>query len=699
MIILDQGALFGFGKSDSGQLGLGENLIEKIPKNLKINEKILDVAAGVSHTLFFTSSNNLFCFGFNNHGQLGLGHRKNMNIPILNHNFQKISDETECQNANNYKEDGIHLEKSEKSLKKKEANNNLDLNETISQVNKYRIAKIFACEFSALLMSNGDFFLWGPTLFSDELIPRQITLENIYNNNNDNLCQDHKNIILKADSKAEFIDCSLGKDFFILLDNKNNIYGWGGNSEGVLGFGENCNYRDKLCLIDGVKSKAIKKINCGQNYVVVLSNDVSYSKPDKEKINQIFKDELPAGTIKNQDFLKKRNNFSYHFGEKMKDPSFLQGGMISNMNKDNLKHLTSEEIRKRQKSSLHISPKKKEIVFETGTLTARININNNSNYVINDPKKLFNNKKVEIKSVFPEKVRDSKKAKENLKFILEKNIDRNDEPIESDETKKIKSKVEFSRTHASELDNLRIQQNELIINYSFLEKKYLDLEDLYQQEMGKKSELLKEIERLNSKMNEKEEDIKYLKTQNLKSQNYFDENIEKLKKYYEDRIKILEERKNYRNSEQLLKDFTLLQQDSQEREKNFKQEKDYFNKNKKILEQKIFNLEFSNNEKDKELAILKSKIDKEKDSLIKEQKNNNLLSPILKNFSLITNNYAIKKIEKENHVFAEKDNEMFNSNILEIKNKLNNLKRSKSFLQQKMIIFEKETERIIEKKI
>ena len=79
--------------------------------------------------------------------------------------------------------------------------------------------------------------------------------------------------------------------------------------------------------------------------------------------------------------------------EELLDHLFLQEGMIVNMNKDNLKHLTSEEIRKRQKSSLHISPKKKEIFFETGTLTTRININNNNNYVINDPKKFFNNKK------------------------------------------------------------------------------------------------------------------------------------------------------------------------------------------------------------------------------------------------------------------------------------------------------------------
>lgn len=674
---------------------MGDNLVEKIPINLKIDEKILNVAAGISHTLFQADSNRIFCCGANNHGQLGLGHRKNINVPILNHNFQKISEDNEGRKTNNYNENATNLEKSEKLIKKKERKDNSNdvtiPNQTIIQNQEYKIAKIFAYEFSALLMSNGDFFIWGPTLFSDELIPRKITLENIHNTKK-NLCEDQNNLILKT----EFIDCSLGKDFFILLDRKNNLYGWGGNSEGVLGFEENCNYIDKLCLINGMKSSQIKKINCGQNYVVVLSNDAS--KLDKDKSNQAFKFELVPGTIRNQDFPKKKNNYSYHIREKTKDPSFFEENMNVNINKDNLKHLTSEEIRKRQKSSLHISPKKKDTMFETGILTSRIN--NNNSYIINEPKKFVYNKKIDIKSLLPDKIKDSKKAQENLKFILENKLQVDQkEPLENAETNNLKAKIEFSQSQISEIDNLRIQQNELINNYSFLEKKYLNLEELHKQEIGKKSDLQKELDRLHLKMNEKEEDIKYLKTQNLKSQNYFDENMEKLKKYYEDRIKILEESKSYKNSEQLLKDLSFLQQESQEKERRFKQEKDFFNKNIKALEQKIFNLEFSNNEKDKELTILKSKIVKEEESSIKEQKNNNLLSPILRNFSSITSNYAIKKIEKENNVHVEKEKETFNSNMVEIKNKLNNLKRSKSYLQQKIIIFEKETERIIEKKL
>ena len=46
---------------------------------------------------------------------------------------------------------------------------------------------------------------------------------------------------------------------------------------------------------------------------------------------------------------------------------------------------------------------------------------------------------------------------------------------------------------------------------------------------------------LNEKLNEKEQDIKYLKTENLKSQNYYDENLKNLKAQEEKKLEKFEE--------------------------------------------------------------------------------------------------------------------------------------------------------------
>ena len=46
---------------------------------------------------------------------------------------------------------------------------------------------------------------------------------------------------------------------------------------------------------------------------------------------------------------------------------------------------------------------------------------------------------------------------------------------------------------------------------------------------------------LNEKLNEKEQDIKYLKTENLKSQNFYDENLKTLKAQEEKKLEKFEE--------------------------------------------------------------------------------------------------------------------------------------------------------------
>lgn len=79
MLLANSGLLFGFGRNDHGQLGLGERyqgeLIDS-PRLLQIlknkNEKVVEVQSGFAHNIARTALNKVYTWGLNNLGQLGL---------------------------------------------------------------------------------------------------------------------------------------------------------------------------------------------------------------------------------------------------------------------------------------------------------------------------------------------------------------------------------------------------------------------------------------------------------------------------------------------------------------------------------------------------------------------------------------------------------------------------------------------------
>lgn len=60
------------GQGDVGQLGLGENVLDRIwPSLVAFDEKIVDVCAGGMHTVCLTSDGEMYTFGCNDEGALG----------------------------------------------------------------------------------------------------------------------------------------------------------------------------------------------------------------------------------------------------------------------------------------------------------------------------------------------------------------------------------------------------------------------------------------------------------------------------------------------------------------------------------------------------------------------------------------------------------------------------------------------------
>lgn len=91
LFLTDKNNVYSCGSNRFGQLGLGDNIDQVVPKRLSIpnNKKIIAIAMGAFHSLLLTNNNEVYSCGFNENGQLGLGHTLQQNslqqVHIPNH--------------------------------------------------------------------------------------------------------------------------------------------------------------------------------------------------------------------------------------------------------------------------------------------------------------------------------------------------------------------------------------------------------------------------------------------------------------------------------------------------------------------------------------------------------------------------------------------------------------------------------------
>ena len=128
-IVDDRGRLYVCGAGDAGQLGTGSREKEILPFYVaSIEEKVIQSACGIFHTLVVTENGIIYAMGGNNFGQLGVGTKRSSTVPV--------------------KVKGLDDEK---------------------------IIKVAAGHLSAALSERGIVYVWGTGVLGEILIPTALT--------------------------------------------------------------------------------------------------------------------------------------------------------------------------------------------------------------------------------------------------------------------------------------------------------------------------------------------------------------------------------------------------------------------------------------------------------------------------------------------------------------------------------------------
>ena len=261
LILKNDGTLWGCGRNDHGELGLGDtnnrNALTKITTNAN---DVKSIYCGYNHTIILKNDGMLFGCGLNNYGQLGLGDTDNRST------FTIIG-----INSGNIKE--IYLGGEHTIILKNDGTlwgcgrnieGQLGVGDTNSRsifkqitVNTDNIKSVY-CGYNYTLILKNDNTLWG----CGDNTYGQLGLED----------RSSRTTFTKITANADNIkSVYCGAEQTFILKNDGTLWGCGYNGYGQLCLGDTT-YRSTFKQIT-TNANNIKSIYCGYYYILIVKND------------------------------------------------------------------------------------------------------------------------------------------------------------------------------------------------------------------------------------------------------------------------------------------------------------------------------------------------------------------------------------------------------------------------------------------
>jgi len=163
MALKSDGTVWSWGQNDFGQCGYGSNQSSLIPKKIDNLSNIIDITAGVYHSLALKSDKTVYAWGNNEYGQLGSNTSINQNEPVVVSSLTGIKS-IAAGNSHSIalNEDGYVYEWGLNSFGK--ADNDISTKSEVPIIvdNLDNISKIAADgDFSLALKNDGTIRAWG----------------------------------------------------------------------------------------------------------------------------------------------------------------------------------------------------------------------------------------------------------------------------------------------------------------------------------------------------------------------------------------------------------------------------------------------------------------------------------------------------------------------------------------------------------